>query len=179
MHRIWYIRIRLAVVWSFLKPYNSQTYPNIPNAMQNLQKVAPDDGLIQSETCRASNEKITFNHSNLCILLVYIHSVQVVYVFNRNVSFEMFHLISRPKSLLSFWGFLLTFRLSHGFYRWWCRDLNFNYCLEQGGFTLEYPLMCSQPYGAMRTVACEELEGCAMHCGWYWRVKEFEDHSDR
>ena len=27
-------------------------------------KVAPDDGLIQSETCRASNEKIKFNHKN-------------------------------------------------------------------------------------------------------------------
>ena len=27
-------------------------------------KVAPDDGLIQSETCRASNEKIKSNHKN-------------------------------------------------------------------------------------------------------------------
>ena len=39
-------------------------------------KVAPDDGLIQSETCRASNEKIKFNHRKLCILLVYIHIVR-------------------------------------------------------------------------------------------------------
>ena len=35
-------------------------------------KVAPDDGLIQSETCRESNEKMNFNHRNLCISLVYI-----------------------------------------------------------------------------------------------------------
>jgi len=46
-------------------------------------------------------------------------------------------------------------------------SLIFSYCLEQGGFTLEYPLMCLQPYGAMRPVACEELEGYAVHCGWY------------
>ena len=32
-------------------------------------KVAPDDGLIQSETCRASNEKIKSNHRILSILL--------------------------------------------------------------------------------------------------------------
>ena len=38
-----------------------------------LIKVAPADGLIQSETCRASNEKIKFYHKNLCILLLYIH----------------------------------------------------------------------------------------------------------
>ena len=30
---------------------------HIPNAMYILQKVAPKDGLIQSETCRASNGK--------------------------------------------------------------------------------------------------------------------------
>ena len=33
-----------------------QTYRHVPNAMYSLQKVAPDDGLIHSETCRASNE---------------------------------------------------------------------------------------------------------------------------
>ena len=37
-------------------------------------KVTPDDGLIQSETRTTSNEKIKFNHRNLCILLVYIHT---------------------------------------------------------------------------------------------------------
>ena len=35
-------------------------------------KVAPDDGLIQSETFIASDEKIKSNNRNLCILLVYI-----------------------------------------------------------------------------------------------------------
>ena len=44
--------IRLAVVW--LRSHNSQT----------LIKVAVDDGLIQSETCRASNEKKKSNHKN-------------------------------------------------------------------------------------------------------------------
>ena len=33
-----------------------------------LIKVALHDGLIQSEKCRASNEKIKFNHRNLCLL---------------------------------------------------------------------------------------------------------------
>ena len=32
-------------------------------------KAAPDDGLIQSETCRASNGKIKSNHRN-CVHLV-------------------------------------------------------------------------------------------------------------
>ena len=41
-------------------------------------KVAPDDGLIQSETCRASNEKIKSNHRHLCILLVYVHILSCI-----------------------------------------------------------------------------------------------------
>ena len=32
-------------------------------------KVAPDDGLIYSETCRASNEKINSNHKNFVHLV--------------------------------------------------------------------------------------------------------------
>ena len=38
-------------------------------------KVAPDDGLIQSETCRASNGKESLITRILCIFLVYIHTV--------------------------------------------------------------------------------------------------------
>ena len=37
------------------------------------KKTAPENGLIQSETCRASNAKIKFNHRKFCILLVYIY----------------------------------------------------------------------------------------------------------
>ena len=44
-----------------------------PKCVVQLIKVAPDDGLTYSETCRASNEKIKFNHRNLCNLLVDIH----------------------------------------------------------------------------------------------------------
>ena len=40
-----------------------------------LIKVAPDDGLIQSETCRAFNEEQNLITRILCILLVYIHKV--------------------------------------------------------------------------------------------------------
>ena len=49
---------------------NSHTYRRIPAYTDIYQmrctayKVAPDDGLIQSETCRASNEKIKSNHKN-------------------------------------------------------------------------------------------------------------------
>ena len=32
-------------------------------------KVAPDDGLIQSETCRTSNEKVKSNHKNFAYLV--------------------------------------------------------------------------------------------------------------
>ena len=38
-------------------------------------KVAPDDGLIQSETCRASSRKYVLITRILCILLVHIHIV--------------------------------------------------------------------------------------------------------
>ena len=38
-------------------------------------KVAPDDGLIQSETCRASNGKYSLITRILCILLVYTHII--------------------------------------------------------------------------------------------------------
>ena len=43
-------------------------------------KVAPDDGLIHSETCRTSNEKIKSNHKNfvhLVGLYTYINYVTV------------------------------------------------------------------------------------------------------
>ena len=38
-------------------------------------KVAPEDGLTQSETCRASNGKQSLITRILCILLVYIHLI--------------------------------------------------------------------------------------------------------
>ena len=48
--------IRLAVVW--LQPDNSQTYGTSIYQMRcTAYKVAPDDGLTQSETCGASNRK--------------------------------------------------------------------------------------------------------------------------
>ena len=39
--------------------YNHTTakHPNIPNTMYNLRKAVPEDGITQSETCRASNRK--------------------------------------------------------------------------------------------------------------------------
>ena len=39
-------------------------------------KVAPDDGLIQSETCRASNRKWSLITRILCTLLVHIHIIK-------------------------------------------------------------------------------------------------------
>ena len=56
-----------------------QTYRHIPAYTKcdvQLIKVAPDDGLIQSETCRASNGKQSLITGILCILLVYIHIVR-------------------------------------------------------------------------------------------------------
>ena len=52
--------------------HNSQTYgTGIYRHMRcTAYKVAPDDGLIQSETCRASNEKIKCNHKNFVHLVV-------------------------------------------------------------------------------------------------------------
>ena len=48
--------IRLSVVW--LYPHNRQTYGiDIYKMRCTAYKVAPDDRLIQSETCRASNGK--------------------------------------------------------------------------------------------------------------------------
>jgi hypothetical protein len=35
-----------------------------------------------------------------------------------------------------------------------------------GSFHIEYPAVCLQPYGAMSPVACEELWGCSVYCGW-------------
>ena len=46
-------------------PYSSQTMvPAYTKCDIQFIKVAPDDGLIQSETCGASNEKIKSNHKN-------------------------------------------------------------------------------------------------------------------
>ena len=53
---------RLAVLW--LQPHNSKTYRHIPAYTKcdvRLIEVAPDDGLIQSETCRASNKNKVYS----------------------------------------------------------------------------------------------------------------------
>ena len=55
-HLVYAGTIRLAVVW--LKPLNSQTYGTGTYQMRRTAyKVAPDDVLIQSETCRTLNRK--------------------------------------------------------------------------------------------------------------------------
>ena len=45
------------------------TYTGIYQMRCTAYKVAPDDGLIQSETCRAYNEKIKSNHNNFVYLV--------------------------------------------------------------------------------------------------------------
>ena len=61
MHKILVIRIYFlldsySVMW--LQPHNSQTYgTGIYQMRCTSYKIAPDDGLIQSETCTASNGK--------------------------------------------------------------------------------------------------------------------------
>ena len=51
-------------------------------------KVAPDDGLIQSETCRAPNEKIKSNHKNFVQLvgLYTYHTSNFIYSRNKNTN---------------------------------------------------------------------------------------------
>ena len=44
-------------------------YTGIYQMRCTAYKVAPDDGLIQSETCRASNGKIKTNHKNFVHLV--------------------------------------------------------------------------------------------------------------
>ena len=41
-------------------------------------KFAPEDGLIQSETCRASNRKQSLITIILCILLVHLHTIKLI-----------------------------------------------------------------------------------------------------
>ena len=50
-------------------------YTGVYQTRCTAYKVAPDDGLIQSETCRASNRKWSLITIILCILLVHIHTV--------------------------------------------------------------------------------------------------------
>ena len=51
-------------------------YTGIYQMRRTAYKVAPEDGLIQSETCTAFNEKQNLITRILCILLVYIHIVR-------------------------------------------------------------------------------------------------------
>ena len=60
--------------WCGYSHTNSQTYgTGIYKMRCTAYKVAPDDGLIQSETCRASNGKWSPITRILCIMLVRIH----------------------------------------------------------------------------------------------------------
>ena len=52
------------------------TYTGIYQMRCTAYKVAPDDGLTESETCRASNGKESLTTRILCILLVYVHIVR-------------------------------------------------------------------------------------------------------
>ena len=53
-------------------------YTDIYQMRCTAYKVAPEDGLIQSETCRAFNEKWSLITRILCILLVYIHTATIL-----------------------------------------------------------------------------------------------------
>ena len=44
-------------------------YTGIYQMRCTVHKVAPDDGLIQPETCRASNKKVKCNHKNFVHLV--------------------------------------------------------------------------------------------------------------
>ena len=63
VYRNWYKLVRLAVA------SQQQDVPAHTNCDIQLIKVASNDGLIQSETCRASNEKIKSNHRNFVHLV--------------------------------------------------------------------------------------------------------------
>ena len=71
--------IHLAVVWLVAIATNHTTarrmVPAYTKCDVQLIKVAPEDGLIQSEICRASNGKYILITRILCILLVHIHIV--------------------------------------------------------------------------------------------------------
>ena len=75
---------KLYIAFGICRYYARRMVPAYTGVYQmrcTAYKVAPDDGLIQSETCRASNEKIKFNHRNLCILLVYIY-IEILKLFD-------------------------------------------------------------------------------------------------
>ena len=59
-------------------------------------KVAPDDGLIQSETCTASNGKWSLITRILCTLLVYIYIVG----YNVKLNTALFTRIRLPQTLI-------------------------------------------------------------------------------
>ena len=67
-------------------PYVYRHIPAYTKCDVQLIKVAPDDGLIQSKTCRASNEKTKFNHRNLSILFVCMHIVESCIYKSHNVT---------------------------------------------------------------------------------------------
>ena len=70
MHKILVIRLYFPLHALHVSDYISlatarRTVPACTKCDVQLIKVAPDCGLIQSETCRASNGKMKSNHKNL------------------------------------------------------------------------------------------------------------------
>ena len=57
-------------------------YTGIYQMRCTAYKVVPDDGNIQSETCKASNRKLSLITGILCILLVYTHTVGFVFFWD-------------------------------------------------------------------------------------------------
>ena len=62
-------------------------------------KVAPDDGRIQSETCRVSNGKSSPNHKNSVHLVALYTHVALVVMFNFNEQFCLQFCISKVELL--------------------------------------------------------------------------------
>ena len=73
-------------------------------------KVAPDDGLIQSETCRTSNRKQSLITRILCVLLVHIRTVGWCTVHTTS-NWLMRHIILRSCSFEA-WKFVNSSNLS-------------------------------------------------------------------
>ena len=87
-HLVYAGTIRVAVVWPDV------WYRHIPlytKCHVQLIKFSPDDGLIHSETCRASNEKIKSNHKNfvhLFGLYTYCRMMHGAYVSHGIINLE-------------------------------------------------------------------------------------------
>ena len=130
----------------FLHPHNNRTYQDIPNS--NIHhKNAPEDGLLKSETCWATecyNVMNKINHQILCILLDYIH-IAKWYTAHTISDFFIF-IINCEQNERPAWKTMIIEKRFQGYWSWiWKPEVTLTSSIPLSGSSFNHDVGISCP----------------------------------